>query len=404
MKTTALCLALILLFTAGAWAGTEKVLYAFCSQQNCADGAYPYAGVISDKAHNLYGTTAQGGDNFNGLVYELKHTKSGWKESVLYKFTGGADGAAPTGQLVFDEKGNLYGANGGGAGYGTVYELSPSKGGWTFTVIHTFRGGDDGVVGIGVSGLVLDKASHLYGVTEMGGTAGYGTIFKLSRAGSKWKKTILYNFAAGADAQDPLMGLTWDSGGNLYGATVGGGADGCGAVFELAHQKNGWKESVIYNFTGGSDGCWPEFGSVTIPKSGEIYGTTGAGGSANQGVVYQLKLSNGTWNEKTLYDFTGGNDGGQVFAGVTLDPAGNIFGASAYYGSGSYGAVVKLAKKKSGYKEMTLQDFTGSDGGYPYGNIMVDAKGNLYGTTFRGGNLGCNQVQEGCGVVFEMKP
>ena len=102
MKTTAVCLALILLFTAGAWAGAEKVLYAFCSQENCADGAYPYAGVIADKAHNLYGTTPQGGDNFNGVVYELKHTKSGWKESVLYKLTGGADGAAPTGQLVFD--------------------------------------------------------------------------------------------------------------------------------------------------------------------------------------------------------------------------------------------------------------------------------------------------------------
>jgi len=405
MKITAVCVALILLLTEGAWAGTEKVLYAFCSQQNCADGAYPYAGVISDKAHNLYGTTQQGGDNFNGLVYELKHTTSGWKEIVLYKFKGGADGGGPMGQLVFDTEGNLYGiANGGGAGYGTVYELSPSKGGWTFKVIHTFHGGDDGIVGIGVSGLVLDEADHLYGVTEMGGTAGFGTIFKLSRVASKWHKTILYNFAAGADAQDPLMGLTWDKSGNLYGATVGGGADGCGAVFELAHQTKGWKESVIYNFTGGSDGCWPEFGSVTIPKSGEIYGTTGAGGSYNQGVVYLLKRSNGTWSETTLYDFTGGNDGGQVFAGVTLDPVGNIFGAAAYYGTGNYGTVIKLAKQKSGYQEKTLQDFTGSDGGYPYGNIMVDATGNLYGTTFRGGNLSCNTVQQGCGVVFEMTP
>jgi uncharacterized repeat protein (TIGR03803 family) len=405
MKTTALCLALILLFTAGAWAGTEKVLYAFCSQQNCADGAYPYAGVISDNEHNLYGTTAQGGDNFAGLVYELKHTKSGWKESVLYKFSGGADGAAPTGQLLFDGKGNLYGiANGGGAGYGTVYELTPSKGGWAFNVIHTFQGGNDGIVNIGVSGLVLDKAGHLYGVTEMGGTAGYGTVFKLARSGSGWKKTTLYSFAGGTDAADPLMGLTWNSAGNLYGATVGGGAYGCGAVFELKHQKKTWSESVVYSFTGGSDGCWPEFGSVTIPKSGGVYGTTGAGGSANQGVVYQLKLSNGTWNENTLYDFTGGNDGGQVFAGVTFDPAGNIFGAAAYYGPSGYGTVVELAKQKSGWQEKTVHQFTGSDGGYPYGNIMVDAKGNLYGTTFRGGNLGCNQVQQGCGVVFEMKP
>lgn len=405
MKTTAFFLALILFFTAGAWASTEKVLYAFCSQGNCADGAYPYAGVISDKVHNLYGTTAQGGNNFAGLVYELKHTKSGWKESVLYKFTGGADGAAPTGQLVFDKKGNLYGiANGGGSGYGTVYELTPSKGRWTFKVIHTFQGGNDGIVNIGVSGLVLDKAGHLYGVTEMGGTAGYGTIFELARSGSSWKKTTLYSFAGGTDAADPLMGLTWDTAGNLYGATVGGGAYGCGAVFELKHQKKTWGESVIYNFTGGGDGCWPEFGSVTIPKSGDIYGTTGAGGSSNQGVVYLLKFSNGTWNETTLYDFTGGNDGGQVFAGVTLDPAGNIFGAAAYYGTDGYGTVIELAKQKSGWQEKTLQDFTGSDGGYPYGNIMVDAKGNLYGTTFRGGNLSCNQVQQGCGVVFEMKP
>ena len=202
MKTTAFFLALILFFTAGAWASTEKVLYAFCSQANCADGAYPYAGVISDKAHNLYGTTAQGGDNFAGLVFELKHSKSGWKEAVLYKFTGGADGAAPTGQLVFDKKGNLYGiTNAGGAGYGTVYEITPSKGSWIFKVIHTFQGGNDGIPGIGVSGLVLDKAGNLYGVTEQGGTAGYGTIFELSRSGSKWKKTTLYNFAAGTDAQ-----------------------------------------------------------------------------------------------------------------------------------------------------------------------------------------------------------
>jgi uncharacterized repeat protein (TIGR03803 family) len=405
MKTSAFFLALILFFTLEAGASTEKVLYAFCSQGNCADGAYPYAGVISDKAHNLYGTTQQGGDNFAGLVYELKQTKSGWKESVLYKFTGGADGAAPTGQLVFDNKGNLYGiANGGGSGFGTIYELTPAKGGWTFKVIHTFKGGNDGVVNIGVSGLVLDDAGFLYGVTEMGGTAGYGTIFKLARSGSSWKKTILYNFAGGTDAADPLMGLTWDPAGNLYGATVGGGAFGCGAVFELKHQKKTWSESVIYNFTGGSDGCWPEFGSVTIPKAGEIYGTTGAGGSDNQGVVYLLKLSKGTWNETTLYDFTGGDDGGQVFAGVTLDSAGNIFAAAAYYGTDAYGAVIELTKQKSGWQEKTLLDFTGSDGGYPYGNIMVDAKGNLYGTAFRGGNLGCNQVQQGCGVVFEIKP
>ena len=141
-------------------------------------------------------------------------------------------------------------------------------------MIHTFQGGNDGIVNIGVSGLVLDKAGYLYGVTEMGGTAGYGTIFELARSGSSWEKTTLYSFAGGTDAADPLMGLTWDTAGNLYGATVGGGAYGCGAVFELKHQKKTWSESVIYNFTGGGDGCWPEFGSVTIAKSGEIYGTT----------------------------------------------------------------------------------------------------------------------------------
>jgi uncharacterized repeat protein (TIGR03803 family) len=200
-------------------------------------------------------------------------------------------------------------------------------------------------------------------------------------------------------------GMISDKEHNLYGTTEqGGSASFAGLVYELKHTTSGWKESVIYNFTGGDDGCWPEFGSVTIPKSGKIYGTTGAGGADNQGVIYRLKKSNGTWSETTLYAFTGGDDAGQVFAGVTLDPFGNVFGASAYDGSGSYGAVVKLAKQKSGWQEKTLLDFTGSNGGYAYGNIMIGSDNNLYGTTFRGGNLSCDTVQQGCGVVFEMTP
>src|SRR5579862_1484881 len=223
---SSLLVAVVCLLTMSAWAGTDVTLYTFCTQQSCTDGAYPYAGMILDSAHNLYGTTQQGGTDLGGgTVFQLAHSGSTWTQTVLHSFLGGADGANPVGPLLMDSAGNIYGiASGGGAGYGTVFELSPSGGGWNFSVIYTFQGGTDGAVDIDSGGLAMDGSGNLYGTTEMGGTSNLGTVFELSPSGGSWNKTTLYSFASGTDAADPLTGVTLDSAGNLFGATVAGGA------------------------------------------------------------------------------------------------------------------------------------------------------------------------------------
>jgi uncharacterized repeat protein (TIGR03803 family) len=392
-----------------AWAGTETVLYSFCSQSGCTDGGMPTAGMIFDKAHNLYGTTEEGGNGV-GVVFKLTHSKSGWKESVLYSFcpeSGCADGSYPLGQLVFDKKGNLYGMTDGGGssacsqGCGTVFELSPSGKGWKFSTLYAFAGGNDGFHPP-YGGVVVDKAGNLFGTTEMGGTAGVGTVFELTHTKTGWTKTTIYNFAGGSDAADPLMGLAMDSAGNLFGASVAGGTSGAGAVFELKHSKSAWTESVIYNFTGGSDGAYPEFGQLAITKTGVIYGTAAGGGTYNQGVVYELKHTEAGWVESVLYTFTGADDGGQPFAGPTLDTAGNVFAEAAYLGADSDGTVIELKKSGSGWTEKTLNTFDGTDGKYPYGAVLVGPDGSLYGTTYWGANSCYGGYT--CGVVYKIKP
>jgi uncharacterized repeat protein (TIGR03803 family) len=392
-------LAVTLILTAGAWAASsEKVLFDFTLG---GDGAYPTSGVIFDTKGNLYGTTENGGANFYGTAFQLMHTKSGWTENVLYSFTNGSDGAYPSGALVFDKAGNLYGtAVSGGAtscsnGCGTVFELKPGSGGsWTFSVIYSFTGGKDGFAPA-FGSLIRDKAGNLYGTAEMGGK-GSGTVFELIRTKSGWKEKTLYEFSGGNDAGYPLAGLSWDATGNLYGATVRGGTGNAGAVFELKHLAKGWKEKVIYNFTGGDDGAYPEYGGVTLNAAGDVYGTAAGGGKSGQGVVFVLKPSKSNWRQSVLYSFTGGSDGGQPFAGLAFNKAGNLFGAAAYFGSGN-GTVFKLAHTKTGWKESTLHSFTDSDGQYPYGGVVIDSKGRLYGTTFRGGS-------GSAGVVYEVIP
>jgi len=403
MRLRVLTLTATVLLATSAWAGQIN-LYTFCTQQFCVDGAYPYAGMIFDSAHNLYGTTQQGGTDLGGgTVFQLTHTSAGWTHTVLHSFLGGSDGANPVGPLVMDGAGNIYGiASGGGLGFGTVFELTPSNGGWTFQVIYTFQGGDDGIVSIDSGGLALDGAGNLYGTTEMGGTAGFGTVFELMFANGTWTKTTVYSFAGGNDAADPLTGVTLDAQGNLFGATVGGGDFGGGAVFEVAKNEGSWTESVIYSFTGGNDGSYPEFGAPVFDSDGNLYGTAAGGGPDNQGVVYKLTPSNGVWTESVLYSFTGGDDGGQPFAGLTFSKEGNLFGAAAYFGANGDGTLFELIRGQSGWQQKTIYTFNGDDGKYPYGNVVFDQFGNLFATTFWGGNLNCNNPPQGCGVAFEL--
>ncbi|HXZ40277.1 MAG TPA: choice-of-anchor tandem repeat GloVer-containing protein [Terriglobales bacterium] len=219
----------------GGW--TQSVLYAFAGGQ---DGSNPYTGVIFDKSGNLYGTTAGTGSNKEyGTVFKLTASGHGpWKQSVLHRFKGGRDGAGPIGEgLIWDAEGNLYGTTGGGespADNGTVFEMRKTKAGWTERVLYRFAGGSDGAFPQGVT---FGKPGHLYGTTLFGGPGhcfgGCGTVFRLVRCGNSWTETVAHDFEQGGDGQNPAAGLVHGKQDEFFGTTPWGGANGVGSVFEV---------------------------------------------------------------------------------------------------------------------------------------------------------------------------
>ncbi len=249
--------------------------------------------------------------------------------SVLYTFTGGADGAAPLGgDLILDPEGNLYGTTALGGdlscpaanppGCGVVFKLDRAG---KQSVLHTFTGGADGKAPF--QGVVRDAEGTLYGTANLGGTYGAGVVFKLDKAGDE---TILYTFTGGADGGCPY-GLLRDDAGNIFGAAECGGAAGAGAVFKL---DRAGKESVLYSFTGGADGASPN--NLTQDAQGNFVATTYAGGNLSDcggrgcGVVFRLDRAG---KETVLYTFTGGTDGSNPFANVIPDGAGNLYGTAS---------------------------------------------------------------------------
>ncbi len=278
----------------GHW--KESVLHAF----NGNDGAQPFDRLIFDTAGNLFGTTVSGGDAAgHGVVFELTPDAKGkWKETVLHRFTGGKDGALPYAGVILDKAGNVYGSTSGGGnlsgcagfGCGVVFRLTrESSGKWKEAVLHAFAGGKDGA---SPYDLISDSAGNLFSTTNSGGSAGNGTAFQLSRSsGGKWKKTILHNFGKPGDGGGPGAGLILDAAGALYGTTIYGGSScgsGCGIVFKLTSGSNGqWKERILYSFLGGNDGGAPS-ADLMIEPSGNLYGTTAGGGSSSAGVVFEV--------------------------------------------------------------------------------------------------------------------
>ena len=325
----------------GTW--TVSILHSFTGG---ADGGGPFAGVIFDAAGNLYGTTFYGGADDAGVVFKLAPNPDGaWTESVLYSFTpGGADGSIPLDGLTFDAAGNLYGttASGGSscsifAGCGVVFKLAPNPDGtWTESVLYRFTGGADGAQPS--AGVIFDAAGNLYGTTAVGGACTYaggcGVVFKVAaNPDGTWTQSVLYNFTGGADGAIPLAGLAFDATGNLYGTTSGGGADGYGVVFKVAPNLDGtWTESVLYSFTGGADGVHP-YAGVIFDATGNLYGTTGFGGTYSApcpngcGVVFKLSPSSSGWSETVLHSFLGFGAG--PAAAVIFDPAGNLYGTTS---------------------------------------------------------------------------
>jgi len=378
-----------------------------------ADGSSPFGSdLATDGAGNLYGITASGGTYGSGVVFELSpNEQGGYDETLLYEFTGGSDGANPNGGLVFDGRGNLYGATyGGGAyGYGTVFELSPNGMNWEETVIYSFGGtGGDGN-NPSTAGVVFDTHGNLYGTTSVGGGSGDGTVFELSPSGGGWTETILHSFDS-TDGNILFSPVMVDAAGNVFGTTELGGAYNWGTVFELVRTRAGWEEKVLHSFGAPSgDGIEPNAVKLISDQNGNIYGTTylavaGCCGFYASGTVWELVYSQATrsYSYEILHAFQVPGDGGLAFGGVAMDRLGNLYGVTRRGGAYGGGIVYRLTRSGSGWNYGIDYSFTsGTDGGEPTGNLLIDNM-HIYGMTNRGGAYIGSGF--GAGVVFEVTP
>jgi len=391
-------------------AQTFKVVHAFHGAPT--DGAIPEAQLLRDAAGNIYGTTGAGGTGGGtgcqygcGTAFMLdKNGRRVWLHSFNSK-----NGLGPMAGLLRDKAGNLYGTTvlGGDTtcysyGCGTVFKLDKTG---KETVLHKFGGNPDGQFPEAL--LVEDSVGTLYVKTLEGGHYGYGTVFMLDQTG---RGTALHSFGEGADGKLPYAGVIRDTTGNLYGVTGGGGAFAAGTVFEL---DNAGKETVLYDFTGGADGGFP-VSVLLADRAGNLYGTTQQGGNGECGgtgcgVVFELSPhSGGNWTERVLYVFCSLSncaDGERPIAGpLVRDAAGNLYGATFFGGASGEGVVFKLDLAGG---ETVLHSFTGGlDGAGPWAGLARDKSGNLYGATEVGGDAKCvvEKNVPGCGVVFKITP
>jgi uncharacterized repeat protein (TIGR03803 family) len=248
------------------------------------DGGQPIGGMVLGPDGSLYGTTSEVGAFGNGTVYEIKHSGNHWTESTLYNFNSDGDPNSPAAGVTLDPQGNLYGTDslGGAYGDGAVYKLMHSSSGWTETILHDFQGEDDGANPVG--GVVLDQAGNLDGTTFDGGINGGGTVYEMSPSASGWTFTIIYSFFGGYGG--PYNKLTLANG-SIYGFTNADGVNGLGSVFKMTPANGGWTFTDLYDFIGGSDGRDP-YGSLAVDSQGNIFGTTNIGGSTNQGIVFEI--------------------------------------------------------------------------------------------------------------------
>jgi uncharacterized repeat protein (TIGR03803 family) len=384
-------------------------------------------------------------EHWGGAVIEFTPNSGGWKPKIVYSFLGGNDGASPTGNLAFDKQGNVYGATywggeAGTAGAGTVFKLTPVSGGWEESVIYNFNPGADkgGIFPSG--GVIIDGSGNLYGVTQQGGTGfiagggcpyGCGTVYELSPTeNGGWTQSTLYNFGASSnDGVYPGTPLTLDANGNLYGTAPHGGPSqdpncdidppiGCGVVYELSPGASGaWAETILHNFNpDDGDGAVPSSGLI-FDKAGNLYGTTDVGGlgqcsatGGGCGTVIRLSPSvGGKWTESVLYRFPL-KVGNSPDSGVTFDGYGNLYGTTMGGGAYNSGIAFRLSPAISGeWSPSVIHSFgERTDGREPSTPLVMDPAGNFYGTTTEGGSnrtgmCGYNGV-EGCGTVYEILP
>jgi uncharacterized repeat protein (TIGR03803 family) len=384
--TLAVLCALLLAAARPAVAQTETVIWDF--------NANPDSSLIFDGAGNLYGTTWSGGAFEYGSVYELSPNGSGgWNETDLYSFCSApncADGARPSGPLIFDSEGNLYGtASYGGnnecgsnpqTGCGLIFELTPAGANWTETVLYSFCP-EGSCPANPQSGVIFDPAGNLYG-------AFYNGVFELSRSGDGWTEQTVYGGGGLSTG-----GLTMDSSGDIFSVTFDW-------VFELSpNGEGGWNPTVIHTFAGAPSDGYDAQGTPVLDQAGNLYGTTYAGGSLCKpdggcGTVYKLSPGPNGWTEKILHHFGAKDDGRGPVAGIVLDRAGNMYGTTVgggEYGDGTVFELVAPVGTSKAYKEKILWSFNGFEQGWdPSTSLILDSAGNLYGTTEYGGSLnGC---------------
>jgi uncharacterized repeat protein (TIGR03803 family) len=434
----------------GIW--QEKLLYSFnCTpiyRDGPSNGFYPMGSLIFDSNGNLYGTTSQGGAGGCldasgyyigcGIVFELSPSANSWTEKTIYNFVpSNHDGQSPMADLIFDSAGNLYGTTkfggywnaGYGIGLGTVFTLQPrGNGTWSESIIYAFDGLNDG--GFPTSGLIFDAAGNLYGTTG-GIYGGPGSVFKLSPVGGrKWTETTL---ALPSDSvfSGSAAALTMDAAGNLFGTMRYSYAypgapppwtGGNGAIFELSpNSSGGYTTSILYSFTGGTDGAQP-VATVLRDQSGNLYTTTSCLGVCNSigGSVFELSPTSGGWSPNVLYDFPITLEGVNPNSPLISDAAGNLYGVTPVGGlhqsasnATTYGTIFELIPSANGtWTTRQLYTFTGgADGANPVGRLVMDSAGNLYGAALLGGNSGkyCeivdweSQLGE-CGTIFKLSP
>jgi hypothetical protein len=406
----------------GASGPKTVVLYEFSGG---LDGRSPTGQFIADRAGNLYGTAQLGGINDNGVVFELSPpaTKGGkWTETVLYRFQGGADGIAPNPGLVFDSAGNLYGTtfDGGNCRYycGVVFQLAPphmTGGSWTETVLHSFGGARSPDGGGPTGSLVLDRAGNLYGTTELGGDVNCtndpgpcGVVFRLSpphSEGGQWTETVLYNFAGVPDGQFPFGYLAIDNRGNLVGTTTEGGTGectdgegltiGCGTVFEMSPGKGGtWTETVLYNFQTTDSGSAVD---LFRAADGSLFGPAGYDIAR---LVPPVNRGD-PWTKHVLHHFKGGISGMYPSSGLIPDNRGNLYGTTwANAIESQFGTVYELsppAMKGGKWTSTTLHRFPGNfDSVQPRGRLLRSRTGAIYGAA--------SSLAGDHGYVFEIIP
>jgi uncharacterized repeat protein (TIGR03803 family) len=372
-----------------------------------ATGLYTALATVPSPATVTVKATSQA---LSSISSSASVTIGPYTEKPVYSFTGLTDGAAPSAALIQGSDGYYYGTAqlGGTNGYGTVFKVDSSG---NATPLHEFSG-KDGANPLGA--LIQASDGYFYGTTNLGGAKSEGTIFKMDSSGNL---TTLYSFTGGADGAQPSGGLIQASDGYLYGATLVGGASSAGVVFRTDTSGN---ITTLYSFSGGTDGYGPE-GSLIQATDGYFYGVTQNGGdltceilpTSGCGTIFRI---DSTGNLTTLYSFTGGADGANPSEALLQGRDGFLYGTTLYGGNSTCsvsaytgcGTIFKIDTKGN---FTTMHEFSGnSDGGVPYSALIQATDGDFYGTATAGGDLSCSvtvsgegyPTYTGCGTVFKM--